>query len=498
MTTEGTGSSPRAPAAVFLLIFAAVFNPIVLSAILGIDEWWPATSSGLWAWDVFLVAMAVYLLVIKRKPPKTFRKTYADLALMMLNLGIGFVLINLIALMVLQVRENNEPSAEHFFHQPRHKLRDDPEFLRKLYPGLSDEEIGTITRTPNVVAHPRLEFIERPVKSKYYNVGFENMRYTGFVTAENAKEKINGSVWLFSGSTGFGHGVKDDESLPHYLDKLDEENTYINFAIQGAMQNNEIDSLLLLLKKGYRPKKVVFLDGLNDTIACLATNFRPEELTRFSWTPYAYTYNIRAYHQQKSILGMIGELPVGHLLEQWRANLHPAVVHISEGYNRTDDPEDVYVQNPRSHFLKTDYMYVNKVEHLAKYQAKIRAYYRANLDVIRRIAKAWDFEVVVIFQPNGMILDTNPFIKDLESYKKEEIYQLLSGMYAVVKEDIGKGELEPMIDLSDLHAGCGDCYVDLAHYHPKFNERLAKAILEATQPAPEAAPDRAPETPTGP
>jgi hypothetical protein len=268
--------------------------------------------------------------------------------------------------------------------------------------------------------------------------------------------------------------------LPHYLDQHDEEHTYINFAIQGAMQHNEIDSLLLLLKKGYRPKRVIFLDGLNDTISCLATNFRPEEVTRFPWTAYGYTYNIKAYHQQKSLFGMIGELPVGHLLEQWRANLHPAVVHIEKGYNRTDDPQDVYVVAPRSHFVKTDYMYVNKVAQLPAYQEKIRAFYRANLDVIRRIAKGWEIEIFVIFQPNGMILDTNPFIKDVPSYKKEEIYQLLAGMYATVREDVAKGALEPMIDLSDLHAGCTDCYVDLAHYHPTFNERLAKAILEKT------------------
>ncbi|MEQ9502152.1 MAG: hypothetical protein RIT81_35105 [Deltaproteobacteria bacterium] len=464
-----------------LVLLVLILNPWVMAPLLLDDtELWPVTRQLLLVFDAIFLALGGYILVMKNRPAKTVRGMYADVALMTLNGLLAFFVVNVLAALWLQSKADDAPNAERHFHQPRHKLRDDPEFMNKLYPGLSLEQIAEVTHTPNVIAHPTIEFTERPVKSEFYNVGFENMRYTGFVNEANAEEKINGSVWVLSGSTGFGHGVADDQSLVHYLDELDADATYINFAFQGAMQHNEIDKVLLLLKKGYRPKHIIFLDGLNDTISCLGTNFAPEEITRFPWTAYGYTYNIKAYYQQKSMFGIVGELPIGHVLEQWRSGLGPEVVHISNGYSRTDDPNDLFVTNPRAHFAKTDYMYVNKVEHLDLYKKKILDYYRANLELIQRLAFAYRFRATVVFQPNGMILDTNPFIKDVEAYKKEEIHQLLAGMYAAVREALRDRKIPPMVDLSDLHDGCTDCYVDLAHYHPSFNKKLAAAILEAT------------------
>ncbi len=479
-----------------LVLAVLIVNPWVLApAMLGTSDLWPVTRQLLLLFDAMFLGLGVYIVVVRNRPAKTVRGLYADIALMTLNGLLAFFVLNVFAALWLQREAETAENAERHFHQPRHKLRDDPEFMKKLYPELSLEQIGEITHTPNVIAHPTMEFTERPVKSEFYNVGFENMRYTGFVTEANAKEKINGSIWVLSGSTGFGHGVADDESLVHYLDALDEEHTYINFAFQGAMQHNEIDKVILLLKKGYRPRGLLFLDGLNDTISCLGTNFAPEEITRFPWTAYGYTYNIKAYYQQKSVFGMFGELPIGHVVEQWRAGLAPTKVHISNGYSRTDDPNDLYVTNPRAHFVATDYMYVNKVEHLALYEQKILDYYRANLEFIQRLAYAYQIRATVVFQPNGMILDTNPFIKDLAAYQQEEIYRLLAGMYGAVQGAIRDRKIPPMIDLSDLHAGCTDCYVDLAHYHPSFNEKLAGAILEAMRPRQIAPPEEAPAVP---
>lgn len=466
-----------------LVLLVLVVNPWVLgAALLDTTEMWPVTRQLLLLFDTIFLGLGGYILVVRDRPAKTVRGLYADVALMVLNGLLAFFVLNVFAVLYLQRQAESEPNAERHFHQPRHKLEGDPEFMKKLYPNRSLEEIAEITHTPNVIAHPTLEFTERPVKSKFYNVGFENMRYTGFVTEANAKEKINGSVWVLSGSTGFGHGVADDESFVHYLDALDDSDTYINFAFQGAMQHNEIDKVILLLKKGYRPRGIIFLDGLNDTISCLGTNFGPAEITRFPWTAYGYTYNIKAFHQQKSLFGMFGELPIGHVVEQWRAHLGPDTVHIVNGYSRTDDPNDLFVTNPRAHFAKTDYMYVNKVEHLALYEKKILDYYRANLELIQRIGFAYRIRTTVVFQPNGMILDTNPFIKDVAAYRQEEIYRLLAGMYAAVQKGLEDRTIPPMLDLSELHAGCTDCYVDLAHYHPSFNEKLAAAVLEAMRP----------------
>ena len=111
---------------------------------------------------------------------------------------------------------------------------------------------------------------------------------------------------MFGGSTAFGHGVADGETIAAYLDELDTSTTaYVNFGVPGAHQRLELEKLILLLQKGYRPSRVVFIDGLNDVYAMLRTNFRPEETPAAPYDAYGHEYNIKRVSGPRAV--MIGD-----------------------------------------------------------------------------------------------------------------------------------------------------------------------------------------------
>ena len=405
------------------------------------------------------------------------RKWYRGFALLITNALILFVAINCGASLYVGEYREGSPDIVGLYHLPKDKLRDEPAFMRKVYPGRSDDEIAQLIRPPNISSHPTLEFRETPVRSRFYNVGFEGMRYTGHVGEKNAKAVINGSTWVFGGSTTFGHGIADDETIAHHLDTLDTEGHAINFGVQGSHQNLEVDKLILLLKKGYRPKRVVFIDGLNDVLANLNSNFAPEETPMLPFNAYSQVYNVRTLATPKRWTSLMKELPLGRLLYRMRARGVAWGPDVTKGVEPIDDPDSLYVRDPRLHFERTPPAYeVAKVAHIGLYAEKLIAYYRANLDLLGKLAEAYGFELQVVLQPIGLLNAQGPFIRDARSYGDSVVVKLFAPMVNAVRAAIADGRLGLMIDLSAVHDDCRQCYVDLAHYDSKLCERIAGAI----------------------
>jgi len=77
------------------------------------------------------------------------------------------------------------------------------------------------------------------------------------------------TVWIFGGSTIYGTGVPDAETLPSYLSRdlnrdLRECVEVTNFGNESYVTNQEAILLGEQLKRGGRPDVVIFYDGFND------------------------------------------------------------------------------------------------------------------------------------------------------------------------------------------------------------------------------------------
>ena len=106
-------------------------------------------------------------------------------------------------------------------------------------------------------------FRVRPMRGSYVNVSEAGFR-------ENAAPlrwpPEAGSIFVFGGSTAFGYGVADGETIPAQMEKLLGAPVY-NFATPNYTSVQERIRFEQLLLDGHRPRTAVFLDGFSDFIA---------------------------------------------------------------------------------------------------------------------------------------------------------------------------------------------------------------------------------------
>ena len=106
-----------------------------------------------------------------------------------------------------------------------------------------------------------LGFREKARKTKFVNVN--NLGFRDNISSHHFEESLDDSIWFFGGSTTFGYGVADNETIPAYLEEiLAEEVKNLGRGYYYSEQENLL--MLQLLKYGYRPRQVIFLDGINE------------------------------------------------------------------------------------------------------------------------------------------------------------------------------------------------------------------------------------------
>jgi hypothetical protein len=399
---------------------------------------------------------------------------YRTVAIGTFNFVLLFLLVNAIAHAIL-VSPAPHPEGSHFLSAGS-ALAERPELLRARYPGRSDTEIRTLIETPQVMAHPKLEFIGRPGTSGFYEVGADGIRSNGDAPSSRA---LNGAVWVFGGSTAFGHGVANEDTIAAALERLDPSRRYLNLGVQGYHLNLELDRLVHLLKQGHRPRHVIFIDGLNDAIACRASNFAPEDLPFFVANAYGHQYNIAHEVLPKGLGWFLRQLPVTKLIRrEWAAGKAQEEPR-EPGYTDPHDPSSLYVRDPLLHY-ELNKARVREPSATPSDVEKFRRYYRANLELLRGLEQGFGFRGYVFFQPNGLLNLETGFVLDPSQYQKSELYRGLEAMQAAIKTDLSADRLPGMVDLSEADRSCRDCYVDAVHYDRRLAEVLAQHILTTT------------------
>lgn len=178
--------------------------------------------------------------------------------------------------------------------------------------GLNDADVKQllIETTPNQGWRYEeiLGFTETPRSGQFVNVsplGFRRNNSTipkdSLITTNPAKNDL---IYFFGGSTTFGYGVSDNQTIPSQLEKLRPGTQVINFG--RGYYYSEQENLLLdrLLNNGAaKPKVAIFLDGLNEGCTISTYKNQLQELfarsssVDYSWRgdeilkPYVYSSN---------------------------------------------------------------------------------------------------------------------------------------------------------------------------------------------------------------
>ncbi len=390
-----------------------------------------------------------------------------------------FLLLNAAAHVVfLNLRQKREGvSVGKYFVSPL-----SPEgmaLLRQIRPAADDALLRTLaTGDPGIRPHTVLHFTEGLARP-YYSVGVEGVRRESGWSDREVRQwllEAGRHTYLFGGSTAFGHGVTDDETLAAALNRSRGDGLTFNFGVEAYDSRREVDKLLHLLRKGYRPGRVVFLDGLND-------------VTTFAWSPY------EAFDKPRT-QGMIldrGEVPLVFGFPR-RNNMWAALsfsfpaVQLARRLATPAPPADYRLKSADEapidwgelmlFYERWDRIQVGRAEALAE---ELVEYYGRNIAFVQQLGLAFGFESRFVYQPIGLLESVQPFLKpEFDESDSKKIYQTVDER---IRREIQAGGLA-MVDCSQALSGLENAYIDASHYSPQGNQRLAECVADGWRESP--------------
>lgn len=120
-----------------------------------------------------------------------------------------------------------------------------------------------LARVRALVFEPYSMFRVAAMRGELVNVSERGDRSTG---REKAWPPAADAIFMFGGSTAFGYGLADVETIPAQLERLTGRDVY-NFATPNHNAEQERIRLEQLLLDGARPRVALFLDGFDEFIA---------------------------------------------------------------------------------------------------------------------------------------------------------------------------------------------------------------------------------------
>ena len=135
----------------------------------------------------------------------------------------------------------------------------------------AEYDVATLFRefhaTERIVYEPYTIWDRRYHPGELINIDLGGFRRT----TNNSAAEDTLRVWVFGGSTAWGEGAPDDETIPSHLARLMNawgvDTTVKNLGERGYVSTQEVVLLYRELQAGKRPDVVVFYDGINDAAA---------------------------------------------------------------------------------------------------------------------------------------------------------------------------------------------------------------------------------------
>jgi len=279
----------------------------------------------------------------------------------------------------------------------------------------------------------------------------EGARSSGGESAAGGPDADAKSVFIFGGSTMWGVGVRDDYTIPAYLNQLGRDRyRFLNYGVPAYQSTQEILRLSLLLRDGKVPDLVVFYDGANDAV--YGARFGPG---------YEMRHGDHAEKLAGSAEGILSSLAP-------KSNAWKIVNSLRSKLDRQrqqSGPAYVLTEEDRVLAERSVEIYLNSVR------------------FVKRLGEAYDFEVVALLQPvlfagyeydAGVVTD---FERTLYESQDRRVRAIVRAFYEKAAES---GEV---IDLSRTLVDAGEAgnYYDALHLGPRSNEVVAGAIYGVLQ-----------------
>ncbi len=258
-------------------------------------------------------------------------------------------------------------------------------------------------------------------------------------------------VWMFGGSTMWGEGVRDIATIPSHFARIAAEHglnvRVVNLGESGWVSTQEALLLSLKLRAGEKPDIAVFYDGVNDTFATYQsglTDGGPQNRDMFE-NYFRLGYDPRRRLRNSIALYRILRRVTLEFSDEWTAAVGTTV-----------DADDT--------------------------ARKLMSMYLGNVDFVRRMAGAYDFDSVFFWQPT-IVFQENFETTERDAYTRGASRNL-HGMLDFYKRTT---ELLPDDGVIDVSRCLGPSpaegwFIDHNHLNEAGNAVVARALFERLQP----------------
>ncbi|MGA7906683.1 MAG: hypothetical protein WCA16_04675, partial [Candidatus Sulfotelmatobacter sp.] len=308
------------------------------------------------------------------------------------------------------------------------------------------EDFDKLEASNMYMYQPWVGFSETTFHSRFLNID-EGEPLPIRRTVETQDAPANRTIWLFGGSTQFGWGVPDDQTIASQLSAiLSQGPTHyrvVNYGHTQFYSSQEAVLFASLLRHGHKCDIAVFLDGLNDALTS------PEDvptLTGVTATAFLKEQEDVAAENSRYVI-IAPSFPPLRVLNGLLRRL---------ARNVTSEATP-------------------KAEQLAGTKYDPVAIYRFNMSMIQRTGKAEHVRVLFDWQPTPF-----DYMAGAEQRRTAFPYPAaknIPSLNAAIRQEIKNSDFHFIADMFQGEA-YQDIYVDLGHYGDKGNSMLAKMIAD--------------------
>lgn len=368
-----------------------------------------------------------------------------------------FFFINILFWVFFTVKDNGRPifSNEFYLASIKKDLGEKYLSFRELFPDLKDSELETLLRemrSRSLDYEGFTEFKELPFKGRYLNIdphGFRMSKDQG----PWPPDPHDFAVFVFGGSTTFGVGLPDDQTIVSCLqetmqkffvaNKLRCRVCLYNFGNSFYYSSQELVLYEKLLRAGFVPNMAIFIDGLNDFYT---VKDQPRYTEEFRGIVNAYG---RVRHQ--ALLEILRSLPVCRFMQAVQTRIRK--------FNHDAPKETVNYDDP--HLLQS---LINR--------------YLENKKMIEAVSEAYQIIPVFVWQPVPTYqynLDHYLFLKGGFELNTYSMYG-----YPLMEETVRKKKLgDDFLWCADIQRDSDEIlYLDKVHYTAAMSRKIAARICD--------------------
>ena len=306
------------------------------------------------------------------------------------------------------------------------------------------------------------EFQNQPAKYRSF-IGWKrekvNFKYTNILGPYNTRkskgESINNSVWFFGGSTMWGTGASDLQTIPSHFNSITNIPVY-NFGETGWTSRQSLNQLINALGDNNYPAVVIFYDGVNDVL----TQCRSELKL------------VPSHSRERQLQKLTGSSTVISFKN------NKLIKFILSPYIALANKFNINYSSRDSVNLKRFDCDTNKAKALSVAQHLVN-----NWRTVYSLSKSNNFKFYGVLQPTLFSTETNSeYLHSDEVKMHPEYKRQYNAVYPLILEEISrdcgldKDICSSMIDGKDWLDGKNNIFIDFCHVNSLGNRVIAQRL----------------------